>query len=92
MGFVFDNTVNVGQIMTLVGFLGTALVMAANLKSGQSVLRDRLDRMDVELQKQTTLLVEIGKQDERLRAAEQRINRLENTNHAPHSKIVPNYR
>jgi Flp pilus assembly protein TadB len=92
MGFVFDNTVNVGQVMTLVGFLGTALLMAANLKTGQDTLRARLDRMDVELQKQTNLLVEIAKQDERLRAAEQRLNRLENTNHGPQSKMTPNYR
>lgn len=77
MSFTFDNTLNVGQVMTLLGFLGTAIVMASNLKSGQVNLRERLDKMDSELHKQTDILVEIATQGERLKSAEQRLDRLE---------------
>ena len=77
MWFSFDNSINVVQILTIIGlFLGglrliaKVVAQASIVKSDVKQIGLRLDRMDEELKRQTDILISLGRQDERIRVVE----------------------
>jgi len=80
---VFDATINLGQIITLVGMVAAgSLAFGAvradvwNIKSDVQRLNDRLDEAAAELRKQTEILIQLGRQDERLNMLTRRVDAL----------------
>jgi hypothetical protein len=65
----FDGTINLGHILTLVGFAIGCLGVAMSL-------RTRLDSVENELKKMSGVLVELGRQHERLNAIDRRLDDL----------------
>jgi hypothetical protein len=65
----FDGTINLGHILTLVGFAFGCLGVAMSL-------RTRLDSVENELKKMSGVLIELGRQDERLNGIDRRLDDL----------------
>ncbi|HYA07753.1 MAG TPA: hypothetical protein VEF90_17840 [Xanthobacteraceae bacterium] len=79
----FDGTINLGQIVEILGFGGAAVVaMVKMVKASGKVREDvqainkRLDIVDVALQEQTKILVRLGEQSARLTNLETQVGRL----------------
>jgi hypothetical protein len=73
----FDSTVNLGQVITLFGFLAGGVVAFVSMRADLSAQARRLAFVEMEMRKQTDILVEFARQDERLRAFEHRLDHLE---------------
>jgi hypothetical protein len=77
MGIQFDSTVNLGQLITFLGFIigGVSFVVAVRLKI--EILHDRMSDVETELKKMTNVMIELGRQDERLNAMDHRLDDLQ---------------
>ncbi len=65
----FDGTINLGHLLTLVGFAFGCVGVAMSL-------RTRLDSVEHELKKMSGVLIELGRQDERLNGIDRRLDDL----------------
>lgn len=66
----FDPSFNLGHVLMLVGFLVTA--------AGQWYLTDyRLSKVEEQIKGLSTVVIEYARVDERIKAQDQRIDRLE---------------
>jgi K+/H+ antiporter YhaU regulatory subunit KhtT len=74
--FSFDPTINIGQVALAIGFIGSVASLAVSLKTGQVSTQLRLDKIDEELKQQTSILIDLARQEERIRAMEARLERL----------------
>ncbi len=73
----FDLSVNLGQMITLFGFLAGGIGAFVSTRADLSAQARRLSFVESEMRKQTDILVEFARQDERLRAFEHRLDHLE---------------
>ncbi len=73
----FDWTVNVGHIITAGGLLVGAVGIIWALRSDVKVLATRIGSIELQILKVADVLVHIGRQDERLKSHERRLDKLE---------------
>jgi TolA-binding protein len=73
----FDGSVNLGQILTLVGFSATLLGAAYVVREQVKQLGHRMVSVEAELKKMTDVMVQLGRQDERLNSMDRRIDDLQ---------------
>lgn len=92
----FDPTITLGTVLTLAGFIlgGMAFVYAirsdvAQLGTRESQFRERLDALETEFKKMTDVLVQIARQDERMRAHESRLEDFADRLGALERHVVP---
>lgn len=89
-GFSLDLSVNLGQIMTLLGFVVTAMIFTTRLLLQITTLGNRLNEVEIETRKQTDILITMAetkvrldniekRSDERVSMINQRILSLEQT-------------
>ena len=79
-----DWTVNIGNMLTVIGFLfgGLLFVFAIrsdvnSIKAAEAVSIARLKNVEIELSKMTQAIVEIARQDERMKSFERRMKVIE---------------
>lgn len=89
-GFSLDLSINLGQIMTLLGFVVTAMIFTTRLLLQITTLGNRLNEVEIETRKQTDILITMAetkvrldniekRSDERVMMINQRILSLEQT-------------
>jgi hypothetical protein len=71
---IFDATVKLGDIITAASILAGGLVVLATMRADLAGLNRRLDVVEVELKRQTEILIALARVDERLIALERRID------------------
>lgn len=79
-GIVFDFTVNLGNILTIMAFLGGGIYFVIVMRNKVDVvskdtadLKEETKMMGQELKKLTEVLIVQGRQDERITAMDQRM-------------------
>lgn len=73
----FDWTINVGHIITGGGLIIGAVGIIWALRSDVKVLATRIGSIEMQILKVADVLVHIGRQDERLKSHERRLDKLE---------------
>lgn len=80
----FDWTVSIGHILTFLGFIfgGFGFVYAMRYEvrrvaDGVEAMKGRMQSVENELKKMSDVLVELGRQDERLNAMDRRLDDLQ---------------
>ena len=74
---MFDATVTLGNILTLVGMGVTGLAFVLSMKGELRVFAQRLDKLESVMGRVTDALVELARQGVRLDAHAERIKNLE---------------
>lgn len=74
---IFDATVNLGQVLTLVSILGGGLAVVITLRADMRALVQRVTNIEHAVERQTEILVQINRQEVRLDSQEKRLERLE---------------
>lgn len=77
MGLAFDPSVNIGQILEIVSFVGGGMAAFVMMRSDIKVLGGRMEKVETQMQKQTDILIVAAKQDIRLGELERRMNSAE---------------
>jgi hypothetical protein len=72
-----DWTINFGHILTAIGLLGGAVGIVYAVKADVKVIKFEIDSIKDDLKAMAGVLIEIGKQNQRLNDHERRIMRLE---------------
>ena len=72
-----DWTINVGHIITAGGLALGAMGIIWALRSDVQVLATRIGSIEIQILKVADVLVHIGRQDERLKSHERRLDKLE---------------
>ena len=73
----FDWTINVGHLITAGGLVIGACGIIWALRSDVKVLATRIGSIELQILKVADVLVHIGRQDERLKGHERRLDKLE---------------
>jgi hypothetical protein len=73
----FDPTINYGHILTAISFLAAALAAFIGTKVELQNLDQRVANIEATLQQLAEVVVTTARQDERLKAIEQRVDRIE---------------
>jgi hypothetical protein len=72
-----DWTINLGHIITAVGLLGGALGIIYAIKTDVKLIKTEIDSIKDDLRAMAGVLVQIGRQEERLNSHDRRISKLE---------------
>lgn len=75
---IIDWTVSIGNILTMVGFLGGGLLFVLTMRADIRLISQRLTEVEKDLSQITSVIVEIARQAERLTAQDRRMNDLAN--------------
>ncbi len=82
---IFDWTVSLGNLISLVGFIGVGLSMFYGMRADIRLLNARivnvegdLNKIDQTLQQIVKVFVEVARQDERMSSMDRRMNDLSN--------------
>ena len=73
----FDWTINVGHLITAGGLIVGALGIVWALRSDVKILATRIGSIEIQILKVADVLVHIGRQDERLKSHERRLDKLQ---------------
>jgi hypothetical protein len=73
----FDPTINYGHILTAATFIAAGLAAFLGMKIELQNLDQRVIKIEATLQQLANVLVVTARQDERLKAMERRVDRLE---------------
>jgi TolA-binding protein len=73
----FDLSVRLGEVLTLVGFIATMIGAAYVVREQVKSLTNRMVSVETELKKMTDVMVQLGRQDERLNSMDRRIDDLQ---------------
>lgn len=73
----FDWTISISNIVTFVGLIVGASGIVLALRSDVKVLATRIGSIELQILKVADVLVHIGRQDERLKSHERRLDKLE---------------
>ena len=74
---LLDRTITYGHILTAVSFVIAGIVAFIGMKAELQNVDQRVVRIEATLQQLADVLVITARQDERLKAIEQRVDRLE---------------
>ena len=74
---MIDWTISVGNILTGMGFILGAGGIVWALRSDVKILATRIGSIEIQILKVADVLVHIGRQDERLKSHERRLDKLE---------------
>ena len=74
---IFDLTVNLGNLLTILSFLVIGISIAASIRSQVTTMAIRLLSLETEIKKLSEVLIALGRQDERLNALDDRLISLE---------------
>ena len=80
----FDPTINYGHILTAISFLAAALAAFIGTKVELQNLDQRVAKIEATLQQLANVVVITARQDERLKAIERRVDRLEQSGSPRH--------
>ncbi len=73
----FDPTINYGHILTATSFLAAAFAAFIGTKVELQNLDQRVAKIEATLQQLANIVVATARQDERLKAIERRVDRIE---------------
>jgi hypothetical protein len=73
----FDTTITLGNILTIFAMAGSVYFFIMTMRGDLRVLGQRLTSVEVSMSQVTLALVQLAKQEARLDAHADRINRLE---------------
>lgn len=73
----FDSTVNLGQLVTFLGFVIGGLGVVFTLRAEVRGLTSHITDVEAELKKMSDVLVTLGRQDEQIKAVHHRLDNLE---------------
>jgi hypothetical protein len=73
----FDWTINFGHIITAIGLIGGAMGIVYAMKMDVRVIKSEIDDIKSDLRSMAGVLVQIGRQEERLNSHDRRISKLE---------------
>jgi len=73
----FDPTINYGHILTAATFIAAGLAAFLGMKFELQDLNQRVAKVEATLQQLANIVVVTARQDERLKAIERRVERLE---------------
>jgi hypothetical protein len=71
---MIDMTINLGNVITLIGMLVVLITFGANVKASITNLDARVAKMEAKLDNQNVILIEMARYDGRLAVLEQRID------------------
>ena len=71
---LFDWSINLGHILTILAFVFGGLSFALTIRSDIGMIRNRIDLLDYEMKKIAEILVTLARQDERLNNLSKRID------------------
>jgi len=74
---IFDGTISLGNILTIVSIAATGFAFIMTMKGDVKLLSARLDKVDAIMSKVTDALIQIARQEERLDHHAKRIEHLE---------------
>lgn len=72
----FDGTINIGHIFTALSLLAAGFFIATSVRVKFQSLETGLESVSAELKKMSGVLVELGRQDERLNGIDRRLDDL----------------
>jgi hypothetical protein len=73
----FDTTITLGNVITIITMAGSVYFFIMTMRGDLRVLGQRLTNVEVSVSQVTLALVQLAKQEARLDAHADRINRLE---------------
>lgn len=73
----FDWTISLGHILTIIGFVGTAVGVIFAVRRDVSVLSARLEPIEEAVKALTAALTDVARHDERIKAVERDVQRLD---------------
>lgn len=73
----FDWSINVGHVLAAIGFILGASGVVWALRGDMKVLANRLTSVEATVIKLADILIQIGRQEERLNSHDRRITKLE---------------
>lgn len=77
MTFVFDWSIKLGDVLTIVAIVAAALGFLYTLRGKVDAMDGRLKHVETELSAFVQALVQLARQDERIEAHDKRLNSLE---------------
>lgn len=77
MGIVFDGSVTLGNILTIISIVGAGFVFVMTMRADLSALGLRVEKVEGIMSKVIDALIQLAKQEERLDSHAQRLRRLE---------------
>jgi hypothetical protein len=77
---VFDSTITLGNLITIVTMAGSVYFFIMTMKADLRVMSQRLTSVEVGMSQVTLALVQLAKQEARLDAHADRISRIEQEN------------
>lgn len=82
---IFDWTVSLGNVLTMIGFVAGSMIMVLSMKSDIRILDRRMSETEKDVDKISTAIIETARQsmwlknlDERVTEMGRRVARLEN--------------
>ena len=73
----FDWTVNLGNILTVGSFVAGGVLFIMTIRDDAKITARRLESVELELARISQAIVDIARQDERMKAMEHRLRLLE---------------
>lgn len=70
-GIQFDLSINLGNILTLTGFIGGGVLFVSALRSRVDALSERTIKMEAKIDKMAEIMVTQSRHDERITALQQ---------------------
>lgn len=74
MDGMFDSTINLGHIITLVGMLGVGWATISTIKATVLQLGQRMDGVEVDMKEMAKAVTMVAVQEERLSSMDKRLN------------------
>lgn len=74
---LFDRTITYGHILTAISFITAGAAAFFGMKAELQNVDQRVAKIEATLQQLASVVVQTARQDERLNAIEQRVDRLE---------------
>lgn len=81
---LLDRTITYGHILTAISFLVARMTAFVGMRAELKSVDQRVARIDTTLQQLADVVVLTARQDERLKAIEQRLNRFEQSQSTKH--------
>lgn len=75
---MFDATISLGSILQIISFCGTVAYFIFKLQWRLDRVDEKLQKIDREQEKITSIIVDLAKQDQRLTHVEERLQEISN--------------
>lgn len=75
----FDWTINFGHILTALGLVGGAIGIVYAVRTDVKIIKGEIDSIKEDLRTMADVMVQLGKQEERINSVERRVSRLEDS-------------